>query len=282
MLQLEQAYLPGVEPDGLFYRLWVPTTPVRAVLMICHGLGEHSGRYQRLAEFILPHGFAVAALDLPGHGKSAGRRAYIDDFDEHADALRRFHAQLIERFSALPFFLLGHSMGGLVAAGYLPAGQGQLRGAILSGACLKIDGEPAGLMRTLLSLLSRCLPRMGVLKLDSAAISRDPAEVAAYEVDPLVFRGKVPARSLMAMFTAMNRVRQLAAQVTLPMLILHGGQDRLTASQGSRDYQQGLSSADSVLTIYSGLFHEIINEPEREQVMQDILDWLQSHMPVTQ
>ena len=277
---LESGYLASAQPNELFIRLWTPIVPARAVLMICHGMGEHGGRYQPLAEFLLPHGFVVAVIDLPGHGKSAGRPAYVDTFDQHSDALGMLHSHLGERFPALPCFLLGHSMGGLIAANYLPANQHRLQGAVFSGACLEIDDQPEGFMKAFLTLLARYLPRLGVLKLDASAVSRDSAVVDDYEQDPLVFHGKIPARTVVNMFDAIDSAQRLAAKVELPLLLLHGSEDRLTAPQGSSDYQRNVSSADCDLKIYPGLYHEILNEPEREQVMQDVLLWLQSRLPV--
>jgi alpha-beta hydrolase superfamily lysophospholipase len=136
---------------------------------------------------------------------------------------------------------------------------------------------PSGLTVALSSLLSRLLPRLGVLALDADGVSRDPAVVAAYRADPLVYTGKIGARLGKEMMDAMTRAQDGAGTIRLPILIQHGGADSLTAPDGSRFLFDHVASADKRLEIYPGLFHEIYNEPERDAVLDDLVAWFDAH-----
>jgi alpha-beta hydrolase superfamily lysophospholipase len=150
---------------------------------------------------------------------------------------------------------------------------------ILSGSAIKPAVEPSKLLIWVSRLLSRFLPKMGVLALDAAGVSRDPAVVAAYQADPLVYSGKMSARLAAERFDAMAAVRARAAEITLPLLLLHGEADSLTAPEGSRFLNEHVFSPDRELKLYPGLYHEIFNEPERDSVIGDVTTWIAKHLP---
>jgi alpha-beta hydrolase superfamily lysophospholipase len=149
---------------------------------------------------------------------------------------------------------------------------------VLSGPAIKTDIEPPAFQLWLIGVLSRLLPRLGALQLDANGVSRDPAVVEDYVNDPLVNHGKMSARKVAELFRAMSHIQANAAAITLPMLILHGGDDAMTAPAGSQFLHDEISSSDKQLIIYPGLYHEIFNEPEREQVFQDLLQWLDARI----
>jgi len=258
----------------LSYQQWTPDAGVRAVIVLLHGAADHCGRYARLGEIFAAQGYALAALDLPGHGRSEGVRGYISSFDECLQALDEFRALLLLRFPDSPQILLGHSMGGLIATRYLLDRQDEFSACVLSAAAIKTDLQPGRLTMGLLRVLSALLPKLGVLKLDASGVSRDPVEVQRYLDDPLVYTGKLRARLVMEMFRAMSAVESGAARLKLPLLILHGAEDAMTSPEGSRYLHDRAGSTAKQLKIYPGLYHEIFNEPERLQVFQDIFDWL--------
>lgn len=260
----------------VYYRHWQPTASPRGVILLVHGMGEHSGRYQGFADFLCPRGFAVVAPDHPGHGQSPGKRAHIDRFEDFFPPLDKLRASIARWYPGLPCFLVGHSMGGLIAARYLLDHQREFAGAALSGPALAMPAEPPAPMLWLGKLLSRIAPRLGVMQLDPSDISRDPAVVRAYREDPLVCKGKISARLAGEIFRVMGVVATRRGEINLPILIMHGDADALTAASGSTDFHAAVSSGDKTLRIYPGLYHEIFNEPEGPEVLGELADWLEA------
>jgi alpha-beta hydrolase superfamily lysophospholipase len=235
-------------------------------------------RYTRFAEWFTGKGYALAALDHPGHGRSEGVPGHIDDFDQYLQTLRIFHKRVKEAFPELPVFLLGHSMGGLISSNYLLDHQSEFRGCVLSGAAIKTELEPGFLQMQIIRLLALLAPRTGALQLDANGVSRDPQEVKLYVEDPLVYHGKMSARKLREIFAGMNKIQARAGEISLPLLILHGGEDSMASPEGSRFLHEHAGSADKTLKIYPELYHEIFNEPERAQVFEDVLQWCEARL----
>lgn len=223
----------------------------------------------------------MLAPDHPGHGKSPGRRAHIEAFAQFFPALDALCEQAGRDYPEVPLILLGHSMGGLIAARYLLERPGRFRAAVLSAPALAPPAPPSAFAIWLNTLLSRLWPTLGVLQLDAAGISRDPAVVAAYRADPLVHTGKFSARLVTELFAAMEEVHRRADELRLPLLLMHGDADSMTAVEGSRSLAREMAAEHASLRIYPGLYHEIFNEPEQQQVFADLLEWLQSKLPAT-
>ena len=263
---------------SLYYQSWEPETPARAILLLVHGLAEHSGRYRELAEYFITAGFAVFAFDQEGHGKSDGVRGHIDRFSNYTSALETFTDEVREQNPGTPIFLVGHSMGGLISAATLVTRQSRFAGCVLSGAAVKAVDEPPRWLLFIGRMLSVLLPKMGQLQLDASGVSRDPDVVQRYISDPLVYTGKISARCVTELFNAMENLRAAAHKITLPILIMHGGEDSLAATEGSRILHEKISSDDKTLIVYDGLYHEIFNEPERHQVMADMKNWLNDRL----
>jgi len=266
--------------DRIFCQNWVPDGEPKAVLILVHGLAEHSGRYLDFAEYFCGEGFAVYALDHPGHGKSAGVRCHIDAFDHFTSTLRQYVETAKQAHKNVPRVLVGHSMGGLIAASYLIGRQRDFVAAVLSGPAIQAPQPPSAFAKFVLRILARMFPRLGVLQLDSNGVSRDPDVVRRYDEDPLVFRGKVTVRLAAEVFKAMDCVAAQAGAITLPLLIMHGGSDCLASVDGSRQLHRSIRSAEKKITIYEGLYHEIFNEPERMAVLTDMKSWLEGVIPV--
>jgi alpha-beta hydrolase superfamily lysophospholipase len=258
---------------SIFYQSWKPDYAPRAVFIVVHGVAEHSGRYERFAKHFVERDFAVTALDHPGHGRSDGRPGHVDRFSEYIQSLDQLRTMIAHEMPSVPQILLGHSMGGLIGASYLLQNQDAFIGCILSGPAIKTDVEPSALQMALIRFLSWALPQTGALQLDSRGVSRDPEEVKRYVEDPLVYNGKLSARLVAELFNEMVHVQSQASTITLPLLVLHGGEDAMASPEGSRFLVDHVRSLNKKLEIYPGLFHEIFNEPEREQVFEDILHW---------
>lgn len=263
----------------LYWRAWLPEGAAKAVVVLVHGYAEHLGRYEHFAATLNAAGIGVYALDLWGHGKSEGTYGFVPAFSAFTDGVEALLGEVERRHPDLPRFLVGHSMGGLIAAAHLATHQSHYAGAVLSGPAIVPEQPPSKLLIWVSRLLSRFAPKLGVLALDSSGVSRDPAVVAAYLADPLVYNGKMSARLAAEMFDAMADARAKARTITLPILLLHGGADKLTAPAGSQFLAEQVASSDRTLKLYSGLYHEIFNEPERDAVLADVTGWIAAHLP---
>jgi acylglycerol lipase len=268
----------GAKGLEIYWQAWREQAPVRAVVVISHGAGEHSGRYERPARQLAELGYPVYALDHRGHGRSEGRRALVDRLDNAAADLDLLIDLARREQPDVPLFLLGHSLGGTIALRYALRHQDKLDGLILSGPVAAIELPPAP-VRLAAKALSAALPWMPALGVDPAVVSRDPAEVEAYRSDPLVHHGKLPVRTVAEIAAATEAFPGQVASLTLPLLLVHGSEDRLAPVRGSRMVYERASSLDKTLEIYDGLFHEVLNElPEdRARVLADIIAWLHAH-----
>lgn len=270
----EEGRLSAPAGPSLYYQSWTPLDDCTAVLLIAHGLAEHSGRYEHFAAFFVAHGYAVFALDHIGHGKSDGDRCHIGQFSEYTDGISLLLDRARAKCPGIRVVLVGHSMGGLIAMRFLIEHQAEFAGCVLSGAAIQPAVEPSSVQRLMVKFFSRVLPKLRVLQLDASEVSRDPAVVDCYRKDPLVFTGKVTARLAEQLFSTMAWIEDRLSAIALPMLILHGSADGLTSPEGSKMLHQKISSRNKKLIIYEGLYHEIYNEPEQDEVMTDVANWL--------
>jgi acylglycerol lipase len=266
--------------DGLslFEQWWETETGPKAAVAIVHGLAEHSSRYVHVAEHLARGGYAVDTFDLRGHGRSEGRRAFIRSFDEFLADLDLFLGRVRARHRRTPVFLLGHSMGGGITPLFVITRKPEIRGLILSAGALKISDDISPLLIRMSGIVGRILPKLPTIKLDSSAISRDPEVVKHYDNDPLNYRGGTPARTGAEIVRATRRIQAQMEAITLPLLILHGTADRLTDIEGSKQLYARAGSSDKTLKLYDGLYHEILNEPEKARVLEDIVHWLDTHL----
>lgn len=269
----------GRKQPQLFYQCWLPEGQARAVLIVVHGLAEHSSRYSNLVDYFVPRGFAVYACDHQGHGQSPGRRAHVERFSDFVDDLEIFCELVYRQQPNLCRLLIGHSMGGSIALAHAVSGRCRCEGLILSAPSLKTNAEVPALLLAISGLLSRWTPTLRAVQLEAAAISRDPQVVAAYENDPLVFRGKITARLGRELLDTMKSLELRGAELALPLLILHGTTDRLTDPAGSQALLARAGSADKTLKLYPGFYHELFNEPGKEIVFADMENWLRQRLP---
>ena len=270
--------LPAVagEPE-IFYRRWGPASP-RAVVLGIHGLGEHSGRYQNVVDALCPRGFALYIHDLRGHGRSGGKRGHVTAFSEYLTDTRRTLEAVRKAEPEKPLFLLGHSMGGLIAMRYATLYPEGLRGLVLSSASLKIKGEVPAVKAALGRLFSRLIPGLAMSNgLDPNQISRDRAVVKAYIDDPLV-HDRVSARWVTEFVDAIAAAHREASSLSLPIQILQAGEDDLVDASGSRELFETITVKDRGLRVYDGYFHEIFNDLGKERVLDDLAAWLEERI----
>jgi len=268
--------------QGLYFREWMlpessASTELKAVVMLIHGLGEHCQRYDELAQYLNSNGYVVSSMDLPNHGRSDGHKGHVDSFAMFQDAAKNLYTRIKHKHSNTPVFLLGHSMGGLISTRFLIDHQDKFKGALLSGAAIQSPQAPPAWQVSLIKMIAKLFPKAGMLALDGNLVSRDQKVVDAYVADPLVNNNKLSAKLLVEFFKTMDEAKQGASAINLPMLIMHGTADGLTAPSGSKWLYDSVTSSDKTLKLYEGLFHEIFNEPEAQSIYAEVVDWLDQH-----
>jgi acylglycerol lipase len=272
-------HLTGAGGRRIFWQAWLPEGTPRAVIVVAHGASEHSGRYEHVAARLTAEGYAVYAIEHRGHGRSEGQRAVIDRLDNAVADVDALVSIAAERHPDTQVFLLGHSMGGAIAVRYAVLHTDRLAGLVLSGPLAALEAAPAA-QRVAARVLSALTPGLGVVAIDATLVSRDPEVVQAYMSDPLVYHGKLPARTVTELAAAIDAFPEQAASITVPTLIMYGTADALCPPAGSIMLNERIGAADKTLKAYDGLYHEILNEPEQDQVLSDMCAWLAAHVAV--
>ena len=254
--------------DGrLFYRVWDAPSP-RAAVVLAHGYAEHCGRYEHVGDALSGAGLSTWALDHLGHGRSEGERADMGPIEVSLGNLDRFIDLVTAEVPGVPVFLLGHSAGGLLAVAYAEEHQDRLAGMVVSAPAVMLNP----MLEALLGMEE--IPPLPLAPL----VSRDPGVVAGYENDPLVWQGP-PSRARAAeTLELIPKVRERFGEIRIPILILHGGDDGLVPPQASEELAAGVSSTDVTLRVWPGLYHEIFNEPEKDEVIGEMVVWISRHV----
>jgi acylglycerol lipase len=275
----QEGWLAACDGVRLYAQWWRPSGAPKAIVCLIHGGGEHSGRYAHVAQALTRSGYLVGAVDLRGHGRSPGWRLFIRSFDEYLTDVRSLLSQAAKAAPGTPVFLLGHSLGGLIATTFVIAERPAIAGLVLSGPFLEIGPGISKLGRRLAPMLAWLFPRLTLANaLDTTAVSRVAEVVSAYATDPLVHHGGIPLRTGAEVMKAIVEAEARMAELQAPLLIFHGTADRLAAVDGSKRLYARASSSDKTLRLCEGLFHEVFNEPERETLLGELVKWLDGHM----
>ncbi len=272
-------------PDGIkiFYRQY-QADPERARMVIAHGVGEHSGRYGNVIERVIPKGISVWVPDHRGHGQSGGKRGHVLNFVQYLTDLR-LTVELAKKDmpDGMPCFLLGHSMGGLIALYFAQRNPELIDGVVASSPCLGMVIEIPAVKKVLGSFMSYVWPGMTMGSgLDATKISRDENVVSAYKNDPLV-HDRVSARFFTELLAAMESVNQQASALNVPVLMQVAGEDYLVDADSSKHFFEKLTLQDKTLHVYDDMYHEIYNAPEDQtgRVLDDLETWLQKECRMT-
>lgn len=258
----------------LYCQGWEPDGEARAVIGLVHGLGEHSGRYVHMANFLNQAGYTLLAFDLRGHGKSQGQRGHIPSFEAYMDDIDRLIEELSARYPDEPRFLYGHSMGGLLVLNYVLRRKPYLAGVVVTGPALRTSLENQTFKKTIVQVMGSLLPTMTIPSgLEAQDLSRDPRVVEAYRNDPLIHDATTLGWAK-AMLPVLSWTMEQASDFPLPLLIMHGTQDRLNFVEGSQEFAQRVP--DCQLRLWENCYHEIHNEPEQEEVFTYLSEWLDS------
>ena len=261
--------------DGL--RLYVRRSEVenpRAEIIISHGFGEHSGRYGALTEHLIAHNYSVTSYDHRGHGLSDGLPGHVESFDEYDGDLGKIITSVRTRSESQPLFVIGHSMGGLIALRYLARKSSTLAGAIISAPLIEVAVPVPALKLMIARVGARMRPRLRLDdEINPANLSRDPEVGRAYASDPLVNR-KVSTKWFIEATRAMHDVVESAPRITTPILVMHGTEDKLAGVEATKRVFECIGSSDKELVIYPGFYHELFNEPEKQEVFERVTEWL--------
>jgi alpha-beta hydrolase superfamily lysophospholipase len=268
----------GVGGTRIVYDVWIPDGTPRAVVVLSHGLGEHARRYDHVAQRFGADGLVTYALDHRGHGRSGGKRVYVKDISEYTGDFDTLVGIASKDHPGCRRVVLGHSMGGGIVFAYGVERPDSYELMVLSGPAVAANTAVSPALAVVAKTLGAIAPGLPLQDLDVNAISKDPAVVTAYNTDPLVHHGKVPAGIARALLLIGETMPQRAAALTAPLLVVHGSEDRLVSVDGSRHVVGAVGSSDAELKVYPGLFHEVFNEPERDQVLDDVVSWINARL----
>lgn len=266
----------GARGTPIVHREWLPDGEPAGTVVVVHGINEHAGRYQHVAERLVDKGWLVAAPDHRGHGLSGGRRAAVEQFEDYIDDLDDY-LRVVLAEAPRPRFLLGHSLGGLIAVVYALHHPGVVDGLVLSAPGVVRPRDLSSATLRFGRLASRYASNIPLVALPLDQVSRDPEVVTAYRSDPLVHLGRVRARTGAEILDAIGEVERRIGELALPLLLLQGTCDRVVDPGAATWVDANAGSADRTLRVYDGLYHEVLNEPEREQVIDDVVRWLDEH-----
>lgn len=272
----EEHWLEGKGGLRIFVRHWRPEAPPRAAITICHGVNSHGGQYIRAAESFVEHGFAVTALDLRGRGRSEGERFYVESVDDYVSDLSQAIELARSKDPGVPLFLLGHSAGGVTSVSYALDYQDRIDGLICESFAFRVFAPDFAL--GLLKGASHVAPHVHVLKLKMEDFSRDPEWVAQLLADPLTKDEVQPVQTVAALVRAGDRFEREFGRITLPLLILHGTEDKATRPDGSQQFHEEAGSADKQFILYDGYYHDLLNDLGRERVFADIVGWIEARI----
>ena len=272
-------------PDGtaLATRRWLPgprPADARGAVLLVHGIGEHSGRYAYVAARLMLDGWAVYAYDHRHHGRTGGTLGYVESVEGLAEDLGHVVAHVRGEMKGKPVFVLGHSMGGLVAGLHVvERGHEGWAGLILSSAALAIPPTLSPFLQRMAGVVARFAPRLATRRLGPDALARNPAVGRAYEEDPLTYSGGIRAQSGFAILQATAKLRAHPEAFTLPLYLFHGTDDAITDPEGSKWLFEHAPTADKALKLYPEGRHETMNDHGKEQVLDDLAMWLDAHAP---
>lgn len=279
MAKLTEKTFAGSEGFNIFMRTWQPESEPRAIVTIVHGFNSHSGQYLWVGNQLANHGFAVYALDLRGRGKSDGERFYVDKIEDFVDDVVTLVRMAKTEHPGLPAFVLGHSAGGVVSCVYTLDHQSEIDGLICESFAYELPVPDVVL--SFLKGLSHITHHTHVFALNNADFSRDAIVVEDMNHDPLIKDESQPAQTAAVMINASKRLSEGFPTIKLPVLIMHGTEDKATKPSGSQHFYEQTGSTDKTLKLYEGHYHDLLNDVGKETVLADIEQWIDARIPAT-
>jgi alpha-beta hydrolase superfamily lysophospholipase len=273
MVSWKENYFSPSPKIKLFYRTAIPEKPKGHIFLI-HGYAEHSGRYRHVMEYFSGQGFAVYAPDHRGHGRSARVLGDMPSYEKVLSDLGAFKEYITLTYGASRIFLLGHSLGGNLVLSVGARYPENIKGAIAIAPMILIPDYVSPALLKISRIIAVLLPLLPIQRFQKEAVSHDEAVLESARRDPIYYRGKIRARTGAELIRGMEKAQSLLASFTLPLLLLHAGDDRIMPKEGSQFVMSRVASKDKTLKVFDGLYHEILNEPEKEMVFAAILGWI--------
>jgi len=256
--------------------IYAPMDP-KALVVLIHGMGEHFGRYAHVAEFFTQNGYAFAGMDLRGHGRSQGKRGHTPSYEHLMNDIELFISTIQVHFPELPLFIYGHSMGGNLVLNALIRRALPITAAVISAPYLKLAFEPPKWKTVLGKISAKYLPELTQpTGLDTRALSRDSNVILAYNKDSLV-HDKITSSFFVNVHFAGPYVLEHAAKINVPLLLMHGTEDKLTSHGATQELHERIPER-SELKLWEGFYHELHNEPEQEELLSYVTQWLEKHL----
>ena len=268
----------GVGGLKIATRTWKPPGAARGIMILIHGFNSHSGYFAWAAERFAGAGFATYALDHRGRGKSEGERFYVDKFSDWLADVDKLVGIARSENPGLPVYVLGHSVGGVIASSYVLEHQAEIAGLICESFAFDV-GLPQ-LAQLALEGASYLIPHLPVYSLKNEIFSRDPKVLEQMNNDPLIKDEKQPAETAAEVLKAAARLKDNMPKINVPVFIIHGTDDKATRFQGSQYFYDHVGSKDKTLKLYEGGYHDLLNDIDKETVMADILAWVNERVPV--
>ena len=275
-----EANLKSNDGTDFFVRCWEPDSRTKAVIVLIHGLGEHTGRYEHVAQAMTGAGYALCGMDLRGHGRSVGVRGHIPTLDIAMQDIREFLIFVTKRYPELPHFLYGQSMGGLLILAYALQHKPVLKGVIATSPGLRSPLREQKGKVLLAKILGSLAPNALIVSgLDTGGLSGDAQVIQAYTTDPLV-HDRISLGLGKGLLKAADYVWEHAGEFSLPLLLMHGTADPITYAHGSEGFAALASknNRDVTLKLWDGLYHELHNEPQKQDVLRFMTAWLDAHL----
>lgn len=259
-----------------FYGQFWQAEITKAVVVLAHGMGEHSGRYSHVAKKLTDSDYSVVAIDHFGHGKTEGKRGHNPNFDAVLESISKTIEKAKALFPSKPIFLYGHSMGGNVVINYVLKKKHQIKGVVATSPFLTLAFEPPKIKLAVGKLLQKIAPSVTMgNELDPNHISRDKSEVEKYINDPFVHDKISPNFSLTFIDTGKWAIEN-ANKLETPLFLLHGTDDKIIDYKGSQAFADKSTLAS--IKLYKGGYHELQNDLCKEEMLQDVTDWLNSQL----
>lgn len=267
-------------PDGskIHTVYWQPASESDRVVIIVHGLSEHSGRYQHVAERLTQEGYHVYSQDNRGHGLSSGERQYLDSHTSFINDLKQHYDRIRQTHPSSKIFILGHSLGSIISLQFVLAHPNAIEGLVVTGTATDVAPSVPPVLRTVANLLNKVSksfpidPPGGV-----GALTNDPEMLKDAENDPLFYHGWTKTGIAKYGVDMGEEIQNRASEITLPILIMHGKDDEVTPVSGSEIMYERVSSSDKTIKLWDNMKHEILNEIDREAVIKVVVDWLAQH-----
>jgi acylglycerol lipase len=272
-MQFSEKYLQSTDGTLLYFRSWVPDDNVRAVICFVHGIGEHTSRYSGWASMFCEQNIAFLTLDYRGHGLAEGKRGHVASFEQYFDDVQVLISTAAEIFPQKPLLLYGHSMGGNIVLNFYMKRKPDLKALIVTSPWIKLAKRPSNLVLNLARVLKKVYPSMQFkTTIKSADITHDTDLIKTYSNDPLI-HSKISVSLFVEAFYAGKKLMGLGYKIHHPLLLMHGSADKITSCKGSEHFARNTGNY-LTLKIWDGLYHELHNEPNKQEVFDFIIQWL--------